>query len=287
MTTTILLTIVTMVTFAANSLLARVAIREGAIDPVTFTTVRILAGAVFLWLVIAIPRGGKMPKGSFDWRSGLVLFGYAIAFSLAYLDLTAGTGALILFGSVQITMIAAGLMAGERFKPQQIIGAVVALAGLVYLVLPSVSAPSFKAACLMAASGVAWGFYSLLGKKAENAGATTAGNFLIAAPLAIVVYFVIPSGSEPTAAGIWWAVLSGAITSGLGYIVWYKVIPALGSLRAAVSQLSVPIIAALAGTLLLSEQITATLAVSSVVTLGGIALAIAGNTKPKRSQAAD
>ncbi|MCH8274169.1 MAG: DMT family transporter [Armatimonadetes bacterium] len=279
---TILLTAVALAAFAGNSLIARVALREGSIDAVGFTALRILGGAGFLWLLIALPKGGRLPRGSCDWRPAVMLFAYAITFSLAYLELTAGTGALILFGAVQITMIGVGLVTGERFRPRQLAGALVAVGGLVYLTLPGVAAPPLRGAILMAASGVAWGVYSLLGRNVSNAAAATTANFMLAAPLALVSGAAMLPSLELSSSGVWWAILSGAITSGLGYIVWYLALPGLGSLRAGVSQLTVPVIAALGGAALLAEPVTVRLALSAVATLGGVALAVAGRSGSRR-----
>lgn len=275
---TLFLTAVALIAFAGNSLIARLALRQGSIDAVGFTSVRILAGAGFLWLLIALPKSGRLPRGSGNWFAAAMLFAYAIAFSLAYLDLTAGTGALVLFGAVQITMISAGIVTGERFRPAQMIGAVIAIGGLVYLILPGVAAPSLRGALLMAVSGVAWGVYSLLGRTAPNAASATAANFLRCSLFAIVAGAIALPTLNLSAGGVLWAALSGAVTSGLGYVVWYLALPGLGSFRAAVAQLAVPVIAAFGGVALLAEPVTVRLSVSAVATLGGVALALAGRT---------
>lgn len=185
-----------------------------------------------------------------------MLFAYAILFSLAYLQLTAGTGALVLFGAVQVTMISVGLWEGDRLRPMQVLGAALAAGGLVYLALPGVEAPPLGGALLMAGSGVAWGVYSLLGRSAGDPASATAVNFLWAAPMGVA------------------AALSGGVTSGLGYVLWYRVLPRLGSLRGAVAQLAVPVLAAVGGATLLTEEVTARLVVATAVTLGGVALAL-------------
>ncbi len=270
----ILTTAAAMAAFAGNSLIARLAIRDDAIDPIGYTAIRLVSGALFLWILLALPKGGRLPKSAFDWRAAPVLFAYAVLFSLAYLDLSAGTGALLLFGSVQVTMIAYGLIKGERFSAIQTVGALLALGGMIYLTLPGVEAPPLHAALLMAGSGVAWGFYSLLGAKASDASLSTAANFVMTTPLAAVLALVMLPQLSMTTEGVLWATLSGAVTSGLGYILWYRVMPELGSLKAAITQLAVPVIAGVAGALFLAEAMTPRLAISTLVTLGGIGLVV-------------
>ena len=262
-----------MAAFAANSVLARLALRETAIDAVTFTGVRLLAGAVVLAAVVRA-RGGRL-GGS--WASAAALFAYAAAFSAAYLSLAAGTGALLLFGAVQLTMIGWGRVRGERLSVLQTVGVVAALAGLAVLVAPGVRAPAPVPALLMAGAGVAWGVYSLRGRGATDAAGATAGNFVRAVPLAAgLALAAVASGAGlvPDPAGMGWAVLSGAVTSGLGYVAWYAVLPSLRAASAATVQLSVPVLAALGGVTFLGEPVTARLALASAVTLGGIALVV-------------
>jgi drug/metabolite transporter (DMT)-like permease len=271
------LTALTMLCFAANSLLCRAALAKGgvAIDPVSFTTLRILAGALLLWPLAR--RVDPTPDGerSGGFGSALALHGYAIAFSLAYVSLEAGAGALVLFGVVQTTMILAGLREGERPRPAQWLGLASAVGGLGYLLLPGLSAPSPIGAGLMAAAGVAWGIYSLRGRGAPRPIAVTAGNFLRAAPLALVTSLVaLPFGRphvEPRGALL--AVASGAIASGLGYSLWYRALRGHSATTAAVSQLSVPVIAAAGGVLLLGEAPSARLGLASALVLGGVAVA--------------
>ena len=279
------MTALVMVAFAANSVLARLALRTTVIDAASFTAVRIIAGALVL-ATLASRRHAPTSPGSDErataalggsWTSALALVVYAGAFSFAYLSLAAGTGALVLFGAVQITMIGAGVAAGERLRGRQLVGMALALGGLVVLVAPGVEAPPLGAAALMASSGVAWGVYSLRGRGAESPVAASAGNFVRAAPLALgLAAAVAVAGRAPRldGLGIVYAAVSGAVTSGLGYAVWYAVLPSLRASSAATVQLSVPVLAALGGVAVLAEPITARLAVASAVTLGGIALVL-------------
>lgn len=271
---TLALTALTLIAFASNSLLARVALRGGEIDAVGFTAVRLISGAALLWLVVLVPRRGRPHARSGGWVPGLTLFVYAILFSLAYLQVTAGTGALVLFGAVQVTMISVGLWEGDRLRPMQVLGAALAAVGLVYLALPGAEAPPLSGALLMAGSGVAWGVYSLLGRSAGDPASATAVNFLWAAPMGVAAALAFLPSVRLGAAGVAWAALSGGLTSGLGYVLWYRVLPRLGSLRGAVAQLAVPVLAAVGGVALLTEEITARLVVATVVTLGGVALAL-------------
>ncbi|GAB5536351.1 MAG: DMT family transporter [Rubricoccaceae bacterium] len=266
------MTALVMMAFAANSVLARLALRATDIDATTFTAVRIGAGALVLAIIVLLRRGTL--GGS--WASASALFVYAAAFSFAYLELATGTGALLLFGAVQITMIGVGLATGERLNARQLVGMMLALGGLVVLVAPGVEAPPLGAALLMAASGAAWGVYSLRGRGAEDPVGASAGNFLRAVPLVLGLAMVVGlrSGLQPHATGLSYAVFSGAVTSGLGYVAWYAVLPALRASSAATVQLSVPVLAALGGVAFVAEPITLRLALASVATLGGIALVL-------------
>lgn len=259
-----------MIAFAGNSLLCRLALRQLQIDAASFTAIRILSGAALLWLVLQM-RSHK-PAG--NWFSAGALFVYAAAFSFAYLSLSAGTGALLLFAAVQATMISAGLRAGERLQFSQWCGVALAFAGLLLLLLPGVTAPSVVGALLMLMAGVAWGIYSLRGKGLADPISATAGNFLRAAPLAIVLGLAFAAHGRITATGVTCAILSGAITSGLGYVLWYSVLPSLPATSAATVQLSVPVIAAIGGVLLLQETVTLRLTIAASAVLGGIALAV-------------
>ncbi|WP_036169760.1 DMT family transporter [Massilia sp. 9096] len=270
---TVVPSVLAMVAFAANSLLCRVALREGHIDPASFGAIRIAAGALVLALLAWLRRGPR-PPASGDWRAGAMLFAYVAGFSFAYLTLAAGTGALILFGAVQLTMFAAGFKAGERFTTAGWIGLGLALAGLVVLVLPGVAAPSPLGAALMALAGVAWGGYSLRGRGVPDPIQASAANFVRALPLSLLLALAFAMRAHADARGIALAVVSGALTSGLGYVVWYAALRGLSSLRAAVIQLSVPVLAACGGALWLGEPFTARLALAVAAILGGIALAL-------------
>jgi len=268
------LTAIALVAFAGNSLLCRLALRGGHVDPAAFTLIRLGSGAAVLWLVLHAGRRSTRIGG--DWRAALALFIYAIAFSFAYTGLTAGTGALILFGAVQASMLLVGFLKGERPGPVQGLGLVLAVAGLVYLVLPGVEAPSPLDAALMLAAGSAWGLYSLRGRRAGDPVAATAGNFLRAVPLAMASALLSVSRLDVDSLGWALALTSGVVTSGLGYVIWYTALKDLTATRAAVVQLSVPVIAALGGVLLLDEAFTLRLGVATCVILGGVALAILG-----------
>jgi drug/metabolite transporter (DMT)-like permease len=268
------LTAVALLAFAGNSLLCRLALQGAHADPAAFTLIRLASGAAALWFVLRAGRRDTHIGG--DWRAALALFIYAIAFSFAYVSLSAGTGALLLFGSVQASMLLVGSLKGERPGVLQGLGLAGAVAGLVYMVLPGVEAPSPLGAALMLAAGTAWGMYSLRGRRAGDPVAATAGNFLRAVPLAVVATLLFVSRLEVDALGWTLALVSGVITSGLGYVVWYKALKDLTATRAAVVQLSVPVIAALGGVMLLGETFTLRLAVATCVILGGVALAIAG-----------
>jgi drug/metabolite transporter (DMT)-like permease len=270
---TIFLTAVAMLAFAANSLLCRIALRGAHIDPAGFALVRVASGAAMLVLVNRLRRGVR-PQLAGDWRAAAMLFTYVAAFSFAYLLLTAGTGALILFGAVQLTMFAAGLRAGERFGPAGWLGLLLAAAGLLVLVLPGVAAPSPLGAALMAVAGVAWGLYSLRGRGVPDPVQASTANFVRALPMAILLGLVFVTRLHADAAGVVLAMASGAITSGLGYVAWYAALRGLSSMRAAVVQLSVPVLAAVGGALWLGEALTMRLLLAVLAILGGIALAL-------------
>ncbi|MBR9912197.1 MAG: DMT family transporter [Gammaproteobacteria bacterium] len=262
-------TAVVMVAFAANSILCREALASGLIGVADFTLARLASGAAILWLLVAFKRRRFAIAG--DWLSAAVLFGYASCFSFAYVALSAGTGALLLFGAVQITMISYGLVSGERLTAWQSMGALSAFAGLVWFMLPGVQAPPIAGALLMIAAGVCWGIYSLRGRNASDATVATAGNFVRSLPLVVVLYLLASGGGEP-AAGLGWiyALASGALASGLGYALWYSVLPSLSAATSATVQLSVPLIAAAGGWIFLAEALTARLLIASAIVLGGI-----------------
>ncbi len=273
---TTFLTAVALCAFAANSLLCRAALGADAnglraIDPATFTGIRLASGACVL-AVLVRARGERIGGGG--WRGGLALCAYAVAFSLAYLRLAAGTGALILFGAVQVTMITSAVARGERLSARQWIGALIGLGGLVALVLPGLDAPDGIGAASMSAAGVAWGIYSLLGRGSQRPLATTAHNFLLSLPIAIAFLVVEHKELHAETRGVVLAIASGAVASGLGYAVWYTALRGLTSARAAVVQLAVPVLAALGGAALLAEVPSVRLVACSAVILAGIACAV-------------
>ena len=272
-----ILTLIAMIAFAGNSLLCRLALKQTGIDAASFTFIRIVSGAAALWFIAKMRKVAWRKAG--NWLSALTLFAYAAAFSFAYVSLSAGTGALLLFGAVQATMILWGLRRGERLRVRQLAGLALALTGLVALLFPGLSAPSLSGSILMLGAGVAWGIYSLRGKAASDAMAATTGNFLRAVPLAAVLSIALLPWSHIDRAGVGYAVLSGAIASGLGYAIWYTALSdsmpvRLGSASAATVQLSVPVLAATGGILLLGEPITFRYLVTSIAVLGGIALVV-------------
>jgi drug/metabolite transporter (DMT)-like permease len=269
-----LLTSLTMLAFAGNSLLCRLALAHTHIDPASFTAIRLLSGAAMLWIAVGV-RGGTRSDGG-NWLSALALLSYAAAFSFAYVGLSAATGALLLFGAVQATMIGVGVRRGERLHGAQFAGLLLALGGLVALLLPGLSAPPVGRAALMLAAGVAWGVYSLRGHGAGDPTRVTAGNFLRAAPVALALSLALPRDAPLDPAGVWYAVASGALASGLGYAIWYAALPSLKSTMAAVVQLSVPVLATLGGAALLAEPITARVILASAAILGGIAIVVRG-----------
>jgi drug/metabolite transporter (DMT)-like permease len=314
----LILTLLAMIAFASNSLLCRAALKEGSIDPATFTFIRIFSGAAALWLIMSIrtrvmvdrtatplvegseinvgfPSPQSSPKGrggpfslrekvritvldrkdAGNWISAVALFAYAAGFSFAYTSLSAGTGALLLFGAVQAAMILRGLHKGERLNTIQIAGFIVAVIGLVVLVFPGLSAPPLTASILMVGAGVAWGVYSLRGKGERNPASVTVGNFVRAVPFAGALSVIFLPSTNYNLAGITYAITSGAVTSGLGYVIWYSALSGLKTASAATVQLSVPVLAATGGILLLGEPITVRYMLASVAVLGGIALVVA------------
>lgn len=261
-----------MIAFAGNSLLCRVALIHTSIDPASFTAIRLISGAIMLWLVVQIRSGTQIGRG--NWLSAFALFSYAAGFSFAYVSLPAATGALLLFGAVQLTMIGYGVLTGERLLKLQLLGLLLAFGGLVGLLLPGISAPPLSGSILMLVAGGAWGIYSLRGKGVGDPTKVTAGNFLRAVPITAVLSVIMLKDTSLDTAGFWYAVSSGALASGLGYAIWYTALPALKATHAATIQLSVPVIAALGGGVFLGEPITLRLALASVAILGGIALVI-------------
>jgi len=274
------LTALALAAFAGNSLLCRAALRDTPIDAATFTAIRIASGALTLWLIVKL-RGSAAARAG-DWPSALALFVYAAAFSFAYLSLTAATGALLLFGAVQATMIGAGLARGERLSAAQSLGVLVAAAGLLGLLLPGLTAPPLGGALLMMAAGVAWGVYSLRGRMPAAAHVdptvTNAGNFVRAAPMAMGLLGISllwsPDAVRYDPAGAAYALASGAVTSGMGYAIWYAALKGLRATSAATVQLSVPVLTAMAGVALLAEPLTPRVVLASIAVLGGIALVV-------------
>jgi len=285
-----------MTAFAGNSLLCRLALKQTSIDAASFTFIRIISGAIALWPIVKfrkrlmvdrttsplverspnsppVTRHSSLPQAG-NWPSALALFAYAAAFSFAYTSLSAGTGALFLFGAVQATMIIWGLRQGEQLRARQWVGLAFALGGLVALLFPGLSAPPLGGSILMLSAGIAWGIYSLRGQASGDPISETAGNFLRAVPLAAVLSVAFLPWAILDRAGIGFAILSGAIASGVGYAIWYTALPGLKAASAATVQLSVPVLAAAGGILFLGESITLRLLFASVAVLGGIALVV-------------
>ncbi|MCI0657505.1 MAG: DMT family transporter [Acidobacteria bacterium] len=269
------LTAAALVAFAANSILCRLALGAEAIDAASFTTVRIVSGAVILAVVCRLHRGPVVHDGG-TWLEAFLLFLYAVTFSFAYRSLSAGTGALILFSSVQITMIVAGLREGERPARQEWVGLFLAFGGLVGLVLPGLTAPSAPGAALMSSAGMAWGIYSLRGRGSIDPVAATRGNFVRAVVPALAVSLICVPALHGSARGIVLAIVSGAAASGLGYVVWYAALRGLTATRAAIVQLAVPLLVATAGVLFLSETLSWRFLGSATAIMGGVAMAVLG-----------
>lgn len=271
----ILLTAITMVAFATNSIFCRLALTDHANDPLSFTIVRLVAGAAILLFYFF--KGFEKSKISFSFKSilpALMLFSYAIFFSFSYVQMTAGTGALIVFPTVQFTMLGYALYSGIKLQRHEKLGVIIALAGLVYLLLPGFDMPPLNASILMAVSGISWGVYSILGKSVQDPFFSTAKNFIFTVPIILVLFFIF--GIHLTSAGFLWAILSGSLTSGLAYLLWYVVIKDLTTSTAAVVVLSAPAIAAFGGILFLNETLSLRLVISSVLILGGLYIKIKG-----------
>ncbi|WP_347880652.1 DMT family transporter [Cupriavidus gilardii] len=274
-------TALSMLAFAGNSLLCRLALRDTTIDAASFTTVRLVSGAITLWVLIRLRHRvlhrlePASDASTGNWRSALALFAYATFFSYAYVQLSAATGALLLFGAVQVTMIGRGLWLGERPHAVQTAGYLIAVAGLIGMLLPGLSAPPLLGALLMLASGAAWGIYSIRAKGARDPVRANAGNFLRAAACCVPLYLAALPCASHDAAGMLYAVLSGAIASALGYAIWYVALRGLAVTTAGLVQLSVPVIAAAGGVVLLGEAVTLRLVVASVAVLGGVAVGMA------------
>lgn len=262
-----------MIAFAANSVLCRLALEGQHIDAASFTSIRLAAGTVAL-LGILLLRWPSFVIRRPNWMTIGSLFAYMACFSFSYQYLDTGSGALILFGAVQLTMISAALLAGEKLSLMSSSGLCVAVGGLLVLLFPGIAVPNPLGAMLMGIAGIAWGFYSLGGRGATDPTAATAANFLYALPIALALS-ILSFGSAPIEPyGVALAIVSGAITSGMGYAVWYQAMPLLSATRAASVQLSVPAIAAIGGVLILSEPVTLRLVVATILLIGGISLVL-------------
>jgi len=273
---TVVLTALALLAFAANSLLCRMALRETAIDPAMFTVLRLCSGALALWLLLVVR--GTPARSAGSWHAALALFAYAALFSFAYVALSTGLGALLLFGSVQASMIAYGFVRGERFSALQSAGFTLAVLGLVALLLPGSTAPSPVAALLMIGAGSAWGAYSLLGRNAAEPISATASNFMRTLPMVAALGLLALPWLRWDELGAIYALLSGAVTSGFGYVIWYTALRGLNSTKAATVQLATPVLAAVMGLFVLTEPLTPRFLLAAAAVLGGIAIVILGPT---------
>jgi drug/metabolite transporter (DMT)-like permease len=284
------LTGLALVAFAANSVLCRLALGGATIDAASFTSIRLASGACVLLFITSLvnkkSRSHVVSRRGIKFGSALLLFLYAAAFSFAYTGLTTGTGALILFGSVQATMLLAALRSGERPHAAEWAGLALALAGLVYLVFTGLAAPPLVSSAFMAVAGISWGLYSLAGRGAQDPLADTTGNFVLALPPALAVNLITSGGAHISARGVVLAVLSGALASGMGYVVWYAALRNLTATRAATVQLPVPVLAAVGGVMFMSESVSLRLLVAATVILGGVALALSGRAQSARAKTA-
>ena len=268
-------TIFSLVAFAGNSILCRLALGEQAIDAASFTSIRLLSGALVLSLILKLSRSKRSVRPCGSWTSAAALFLYATAFSFAYLSLNTGTGALILFGAVQLTMITAALSSGERLQSSETIGVSLAFAGLIYLVSPGVTAPSLTGALLMAVSGISWGVYSLRGRDTEYPLAETTENFVRTLPFVAALSLFCLQNGHFSLRGILLAVVSGGFASGIVYVIWYAALAGMTATKASIVQLAVPVLASLGGVIFLSEEITVRLIIATITILGGVGLAAA------------
>ncbi|PCJ47574.1 MAG: EamA family transporter [Moraxellaceae bacterium] len=266
----LLCTSLALLAFAGNSILCRLALGNGVIDAGSFTAIRLLSGIIVLAVMLTLTKnkGQSASKGS--WGASLMLFLYAVTFSFAYISLETGVGALVLFGSVQITMILASLISGNRLLYSEWIGVALAFSGFVYLIIPGLSTPSLMGFILMTVAGIAWGIYTLIGRGSKSPLSDTAYNFLRTLPFVAVLIAIFFQDSKLSQEGILLAVLSGGIASGIGYTIWYIALGGLSATQAAVVQLLVPVIAAIGGVIFANEMISLRLVLSSMMILGGI-----------------
>ena len=276
-----MLVVLAMVAFAGNSLLCRLALIHTAIDATSFTTLRLLSGAMILWLIVRLRRRAEGRLAG-NWYSAVALFVYAAGFSFAYISLPAAAGALLLFAAVQTTMIGYGLWQGERLRPLQLLGLACAVGGLVGLMMPGLSAPPLIGSALMLGAGVAWGVYSLCARGCGDPAEVTAGNFLRTLPFAFGLNLVMIGGTSLDRAGIGYALVSGAVASGLGYVVWYAAATAMTASSAAVVQFTVPVIAAAGGMVFLGESVTLRLLLATIAILGGVALFLSQGSRRRQ-----
>jgi len=273
---TSLLTVLALIAFAANSVLCRLALGNESIDASSFTGIRLLAGAITLLILLSLQGGNKAATSKGSWTASFTLFLYAIMFSYAYLSLDTGTGALILFGSVQITMIILSLMSGTRLHLIEWSGVLLAFTGFVYLIFPNITTPSINGFIMMTVSGISWGIYTLKGRNSKNPLMDTTYNFVRSIPFVVILAAFTMHNASYSSEGIILALVSGAITSGVGYTIWYIALGGLSSTQAAVIQLSVPVIAAIGGVIFVSEVITIRLIISATVVLSGILMVVLG-----------
>ncbi len=283
---TTVLTILALMAFAANSVLCRLALENQLIDPSSFTLVRLVSGIAILALLVRVRHGAPDPVTSARWSTSLMLFVYAITFSLAYITLDTGTGALILFGSLQVTVVVVTMRSGARLSISEWIGLMLALFGFVYLMLPGASAPPIGGFLLMVCAGASTAIYTLAGRDSTQPLRDTYFNFLRTAPMLVLLLVPIFLGGKVSSEGVFYAVISGSVTSGLGYAVWYSALRGLSAMQAGVLQLLVPVIAALGGMVFVSEPLAPRLPISSLLILGGImVLVLTRNRSPQHDTA--
>ena len=283
---TALLTAFALVAFAANSVLCRLALGETTIDAASFTTIRLVSGALVLLVLARATGKTSAADDRGNWTSAFMLFLYAVTFSFAYISLNTGTGALILFGSVQATMIIFAVCKGERLRPWGWLGLFAGLTGLTYLVFPGLEAPSPAGAALMAVAGISWGIYSLRGRGSGSPVAVTTDNFLRSTPFVLLIGLIFFQNLHITFAGAFFAALSGGLTSAIGYVIWYAALRDHSATSAALVQLLVPVLAAMGGVVFLSEALTMRLLLSSAMIIGGVALALTQRKNSERAKSA-